>query len=100
MNFQALKPEDKILSECSPLREGLQINICGGDNPARYLPYSPMPVNIPYEPTPPNFGGIDQSLCPGTSIEQLDALVDLLSNFDHYAIEHQSVRQQLDATAK
>jgi cytochrome c551/c552 len=69
-------------------------------NPARYLPYSPMPVNIPYEPTPPNFGGIDQSLCPGTSIEQLDALVDLLSNFDHYAIEHQSVRQQLDATAK
>ena len=69
-------------------------------NPARYLPYSPMPVNIPYELTPPNFGGIDQSLCPGTSIEQLDALVDLLSNFDQYAIGHRSVRQQLDAAAK
>ena len=51
-----------------------------------------MPVNIPYDPTPPNFGGVSQALFPGTSIEQLDGVVDLLMNFDEYTRRQTSVK--------
>jgi hypothetical protein len=44
-----------------------------------------MGVNIPFDPQAPRQGGIDQRLYHGTSVEQLDALVDLLVNFDVYA---------------
>ncbi|MFO0817775.1 MAG: hypothetical protein U1A77_07535 [Pirellulales bacterium] len=54
-------------------------------NPKRLLPYTSMPVNIPYDPDAPNLGGISQDLYHGTSIEQVDALVDLLMNYDNYA---------------
>jgi len=50
-------------------------------NPKRYLPYTPMPVNIPYDPQAPHLGGVSQQLFHGTSVEQLDGLVDLLMNF-------------------
>jgi cytochrome c2 len=61
-------------------------------NPVRILPYTGMPVNIPYDPNAPTLGGVSQSLFPGTSIQQLDGLVDLLMNFDAYAERQTSVR--------
>jgi hypothetical protein len=53
--------------------------------PSRILPYTAMPENIKYAPEPPFYGGISQDLYHGTSIEQIDAVVDLLMNFDSYA---------------
>jgi cytochrome c2/predicted nucleic acid-binding Zn-ribbon protein len=61
-------------------------------NPVRTLPYTGMPVNIPYDASAPHLGGVNQALFPGTSVEQLDALVDLLMNFDNYAKRHTSVK--------
>ncbi|MEX2093325.1 MAG: PDZ domain-containing protein [Pirellulales bacterium] len=61
-------------------------------NPVRILPYTGMPLNIPYDPHAANLGGVSQSLFPGTSVEQLDGLVDLLMNFDEYAERQTSVR--------
>lgn len=55
-------------------------------NPKRILPYTSMPVNIPFDPADTkNFGGISQDLYHGTSLEQVDALVDLLMNYDNFA---------------
>jgi cytochrome c551/c552 len=62
-------------------------------NPSRILPYTGMPVNIPYDPNAPHMGGVNQALFPGTSIEQLDGLVDFLMNFDTYAKRHTSVKE-------
>jgi cytochrome c2 len=61
-------------------------------NPARILPYTGMPVNIPYRPDDGEFlGGVAQNLYHGTSVEQLTGLVDLLMNFDAYARGNTSV---------
>lgn len=54
-------------------------------NPKQILPYTSMPVNIPFDPAAPHQGGVAQELFPGTSIEQVDALVDLLMNYDMYS---------------
>jgi hypothetical protein len=54
-------------------------------NPKRVLPYTNMPVNLPFDADLPHLGGVDQGLYAGTSIEQLDALVDLLMNYPAYA---------------
>jgi hypothetical protein len=61
-------------------------------NPQRTLPYTGMPVNIPYALEPPNHGGVSQELFPGTSIMQLDGVVDLLMNYDEYAKRQTSVK--------
>jgi len=61
-------------------------------NPQRILPYTGMPVNIPFDPNAPNFGGVNQALFPGTSISQLDGVVDLLMNFDEYTKRQTSVK--------
>jgi len=61
-------------------------------NPQRILPYTGMPVNIPYVPEGPHYGGVSQSLFPGTSFQQLDGLVDLLMNFDEYTKRQTSVK--------
>ncbi|MEX0643552.1 MAG: hypothetical protein WD468_12675 [Pirellulales bacterium] len=61
-------------------------------NPQRILPYTGMPVNIPYDPTPPNFGGVSQALFPGPSTDQLNGVVDLLMNFDEYTRRQTSVK--------
>jgi len=50
-------------------------------NPPRILPYTAMPVNIPFENPPP----VLQQLYHGTNVEQVEALTDLLMNFDQYA---------------
>jgi cytochrome c551/c552 len=62
-------------------------------NPQRTLPYTGMPVNIPYAAEPPTHGGVNQALFPGTSIMQLDGVVDLLMNFDEYAKRQTSVKE-------
>jgi cytochrome c551/c552 len=61
-------------------------------NPSRILPYTGMPVNIPYDPNAAHLGGVNQALFSGTSVEQLDGLVTLLMNFDAYAKGHTSVK--------
>jgi cytochrome c2 len=45
-------------------------------NPARLLPYTGMPVNFPKNKP------ADQALFPGTAEEQVNAIVDLLLNYD------------------
>jgi hypothetical protein len=54
--------------------------------PAAIQPYTPMPVNIPYDAAAPLEGStVPQDLYHGTSTQQLDAIVDLLMNFDRHA---------------
>ena len=53
--------------------------------PNMILPYTAMPVNVKYEPDKPHLGGVSQDLYHGTSVEQLDGLVDLLMNYDQYS---------------
>jgi hypothetical protein len=48
-------------------------------NPKRFLPYTGMPVNIPYNQP------VSQDLYKGTSDQQVDALTDLLMHFDRFA---------------
>lgn len=60
-------------------------------NPARILPYTGMPVNIPYRPDDPHLGGVAQDLYHGTSLQQVNGVVDLLMNFDAYARRNMSV---------
>jgi hypothetical protein len=50
-------------------------------NPKMILPYTAMPVNIPPEDPPP----VLAQLYHGTNVEQIEALTDLLMNFDEYA---------------
>ena len=61
-------------------------------NPAMILPYTPMPVNIKYVGSAPNKGGVSQDLYHGTSVDQVDALVDLLMNFDQFARDNTSIK--------
>ena len=53
-------------------------------NPLKVLPYTPMPVNVIYKPDQEHLGGVEQSLFPGTSVEQLDGLVDLLVHYSEF----------------
>jgi len=48
-------------------------------NPKRFLPYTGMPVNIPFDKP------VSQELYAGTSEQQVDALTDLLMHFDLFA---------------
>jgi mono/diheme cytochrome c family protein len=66
--------------------------------PVSLLPYTGMPVNIPYHPDQPHEGGVDQALFHGTSIEQLDAVVDLLLNFDSFATARSGVSAPIQST--
>jgi hypothetical protein len=68
-------------------------------HPQRILPYTGMPVNIPYRTDDPHLGGISQELYPGTSVEQLTGLVDLLMNFDTYARGNTSVTPMVQKAA-
>lgn len=54
--------------------------------PTSIQPYTSMPVNIPYNAEAALQGTtVPQELYHGNSTEQLDALVDLLMNFDRYS---------------
>jgi hypothetical protein len=54
-------------------------------NPKRYLPYTGMPVNIPYNQP------VSQDLYQGTSEQQVDAITDLLMHFDAFAKRNMSL---------
>jgi len=54
-------------------------------NPKRYLPYTGMPVNIPFDKP------VSQDLYPGSSEQQVDALTDLLMHFDTFAKKNLSL---------
>ncbi len=58
-------------------------------NPKRYLPYTGMPVNIPYDKP------VSQDLYVGTSEQQVDALTDLLMHFDTFAKQNLSLEAYL-----
>jgi hypothetical protein len=53
--------------------------------PNMILPYTSMPVNVKFEPDKPFQGGVSQELYHGTSTQQVDALVDLLMNYDQFS---------------
>ena len=54
--------------------------------PTYYLPYTPMPVNVH-----PTEGLKETGLIEGTPEEQVDALVDILMNYDVYAQQKLSI---------
>ncbi len=54
-------------------------------NPKRFLPYTGMPVNIPFDKP------VSQDLYRGTSEQQVDALTDLLMHFDAFAKQNLSL---------
>jgi cytochrome c2 len=62
-------------------------------NPQRILPYTAMPVNFP--PDKP----ASQELFPGTSQQQLMAVVDLLLNYDAFMKSRQSIRPLIQAAS-
>jgi cytochrome c551/c552 len=68
-------------------------------NPVRILPYTGMPKNIPYHPTDTAQDGINEALYPGDSIQQLTALVNLLMNYDVYAMSKAAVAPLVQAAA-
>ena len=55
-------------------------------DPKRILPYTAMPVNIP--PDKP----VSEALYHGTSLEQVNGVVDLLMNFDRFIEEGVSMK--------
>ena len=61
-------------------------------NPKSALPYTGMPVNFP--PSGPPLG---QEFFDGTSIEQIEAVADLLLNFDEYITRRASIRQMIES---
>jgi hypothetical protein len=77
--------------------------------PTSFLPYTGMPVNIAYDPNLPHTGSqVPQDLFHGASIQQLDALVDLLMNYDLYArqrspitplVQQQQLREEQEEEA-
>lgn len=69
-------------------------------NPKRILPYTGMPVNIPFKPDEEHLGGVAQRLFQGTSLDQLNGLVDLLMNFGTYAKQQTEVAPLVKAAAE
>jgi hypothetical protein len=68
-------------------------------NPARFLPYTGMPVNIPEDkPVRPDQFQISAEFKvgplveKGTSRQQLDAVVDFLLNYDRYAQRNEEIK--------
>jgi hypothetical protein len=58
-------------------------------NPKRILPYTGMPVNVPFDKP------VSQSLYKGTSEEQLNAVVDLLLNYDRFMESKTSIKSSI-----
>jgi hypothetical protein len=64
-------------------------------NPKMILPFTPMPVNIPYENPP----AILSQLYHGTNVEQIQALTDLLMNYDQYARQSTRIADRVQPAA-
>jgi len=86
-NPKALAPQ---LSE---VRQRLRPDYVHGwiGNPKRFLPYTGMPVNIPFDKP------VSQELYRGNSDEQLSALTDLLMHYDTFANRQMSLEAFLQA---
>ncbi len=68
--------------------------------PTAIQPYTSMPVNIPYDPTAPLLGTtLPQGLYHGSSLDQLDALVDLLMNFDQFSRDRSPITPMVELNA-
>jgi len=63
-------------------------------NPRKIQPYTVMPVNIPYGKP------VSQELYPGDSTAQIDAVVDLLMNYDIYAERQVSIKPMVKPPAQ
>lgn len=63
-------------------------------NPRSVLPYTAMPVNFPLGKT------MGQDLLPGSSQEQLDAVLDLLLDYEAYLRSRVSVRAMVEGMLK
>ncbi|MFM8893317.1 MAG: hypothetical protein ACKOTB_17180 [Planctomycetia bacterium] len=63
-------------------------------NPKRFLPYTGMPVNIPFDKP------VSQDLYAGSSEQQVDALTDLLMHFDTFAKKNLSLEAYLRQPAQ
>ena len=61
-------------------------------NPKSVLPYTGMPVNFPPEGPP-----LGQDLLPGTSLEQIDAVADLLLHYPEYLGSQISIRRLIES---
>ncbi len=60
--------------------------------PKSFLRYTGMPDVVPFDATKPFLGStVPQDLYHGTSADQLEALVDLLMNYDVYANERSKI---------
>ena len=62
-------------------------------NPLQILPYTAMPLNVKYNAEGEFLGGIDQKFYHGTSVDQLDALVDLLMNYREFTSKRANVSE-------
>ena len=80
-NPKALAPQLEVVHE--RLRPGYVHNWIA--NPKRFLPYTGMPVNIPFN------NPVSQDLYHGTSEQQIDALTDLLMHYDRFAKQNLSL---------
>ena len=60
-------------------------------DPKQALPYTAMPVNFPPEGEP-----LGQDLLPGGSLEQIDAMTELLLNYERIMAEKTSVREMTE----
>ena len=65
--------------------------------PTRVLPYTAMPVVIPYTGQPEQL--VPQTMFHGTPVEQLDGVVDLLMNYDRYTGGRSSVAPMVKVDA-
>jgi hypothetical protein len=85
-NPKALAPQ------LSAVRQRLRPDYVHGwiGNPKRFLPYTGMPVNIPFDKP------VSQQLYRGTSEEQLSALTDLLMHYDTFANRNVSLEAYLN----
>jgi len=63
-------------------------------SPKSVLPYTAMPVNFPPDQR------MGQDIYPAPSLEQLDAVMDLLLDYDGYVKGRVSIRQLMEAGAK
>lgn len=62
-------------------------------NPKRILPYTGMPVNIPFDKP------VNQALFPGDSQQQLHGLVDLLGEYDRYTESQTPIKKLIKSDA-
>lgn len=65
-------------------------------NPKMILPYTGMPINIPYNPDPQEPGKASAHYA-GNSEQQVQALVDLLMNYDQFAKGKNAIAPQIPA---